>query len=184
LPPTTPDQPAAELVNATDRPFLVWCNLNEESKQLTKAIPGAVEVKGSDSPEYKEKSLTDFADGKIRALVSKSTIAGFGMNFQVCSDMVFVGLNDSWESYYQTIRRSWRFGQTREVNVHVIAARTEGAVVQNIKRKEKDAENMSQKMIEHMKDLNAEALRGATARNRMEYTPELKIQLPGWLVSV
>jgi hypothetical protein len=162
---------AADLVNASDDSWVVWCNLNAESEALVSAIPGAVQVSGSDSPEHKESAMLDFADGKIRVLVTKPSIAGFGMNWQHCSNVAFVGLSDSWEQYYQAVRRCWRFGQTREVHVYVITAETEGAVVANIKRKEEDAEVMAREMVEHMGDLSAEEIRGS-ARRKDEYATD------------
>ncbi len=171
----------AAIVNATKRPFLVWCNLNSESEALAKAIPDAVEVKGSDSNEAKERAMIGFTDGTIRVMVTKPSIAGFGMNWQHCADMAFVGLSDSYEQFYQAVRRCWRFGQHSTVNVHVITAETEGAVVTNIKRKEADAMSMAENMVEHMKDLNAEALRGATVRTKDNYKREVKSG-EGWTV--
>ena len=160
---------AAKIANATDRPFLLWCNLNDESAQLAAMIPGAVEVSGSDSVAEKEKAMLGFTNGTIRALVTKPSIAGFGMNWQHCSDMAFVGLSDSYEQFYQAMRRCWRFGQKRPVNVYVITAETEGAVVANIKRKEADAMKMAEEMVEHMRDMNIEALHGATQRQKTAY---------------
>lgn len=159
----------AAIVNDCKRPFLIWCNLNTESEALAKAIPDAVEVKGSDSNAHKEKAMLDFIEGKVRVLVTKPSICGFGMNFQHCADMAFVGLSDSYEQFYQAVRRCWRFGQTRSVNVHVITAETEGAVVANIKRKEADAMEMAESMVGHMKDLNQQALQGASSRVKTEY---------------
>ncbi len=150
----------AAVANATDEPFLVWCNLNDESAQLKSAIAGAIEVKGSDSNEHKEKSMLGFTAGTVRCLVTKPSIAGFGMNWQHCNNMAFVGLSDSYEQFYQAVRRCWRFGQKKPVNVYVITAETEGAVVANIKRKEADAMRMAENMVEHMKDLNTDAIRG------------------------
>lgn len=141
---------AATLANKTDGPFLCWCNLNSESAALTNAIPDAVEVKGSDSPDKKRDALVGFTNGDIRALVTKPSIAGWGMNWQHCRNMSFVGLSDSWEEYYQAVRRCWRFGQTEEVNAHVVCANTEGAVVQNIERKEREASNMMAELVNHM----------------------------------
>lgn len=164
----------AAIAKSTDKPFLVWCNLNSESAALVKAIPGAVEVKGSDSVEKKEKDLLAFSAGEIRCLVTKPTIAGHGLNWQHCADMAFVGLSDSYEQFYQAVRRCWRFGQTQSVNVHVICAETEGAVVQNIKRKEREALIMAENMVAHMKDLNAEALHGATSRIKVAYERDAK----------
>jgi SNF2 family DNA or RNA helicase len=114
-------------------------------------------------------------------MISKPRIAGLGLNLQHCSDMAFVGLSDSYEQLYQAIRRCWRFGQDREVNVHVITASTEGAVVSNIKRKEREAEETYNSMIEHMKDLNASALHGGQVRNKTAYEPKLSVSIPAWL---
>ncbi len=171
----------AEIVNGSDRPFLVWCNLNAESEALAAAIPGAVEVQGSDTDEHKERAIAGFLDGSIRVIVSKPRIIGLGLNFQHCADMAYVGLSDSYEQLYQSIRRCWRFGQTKPVNVHVITAETEGAVVSNIKRKEREAEETYNSMIEHMKDLNAAALHGVSARNKTDYIAKKPFAIPEWL---
>jgi hypothetical protein len=171
----------ADIVNASREPFLVWCNLNDESAALAAAIPDAVEVKGSDTDEHKEAAIRGFLDGSIRVVVSKPRIIGLGLNFQHCADMAYVGLSDSYEQLYQSIRRCWRFGQTRPVNVHVITAETEGAVVANIKRKEAEAEATYNNMIAHMKDLNAAALHGASLRNKTNYRPAVAMNIPSWL---
>lgn len=163
-----------------DRPFVWWCNLNSESEALVKAIPGAVEVRGSDSDDAKERKLADFSEGKIRAMITKPSIAGFGMNWQHCADTGFVGLNDSFEQVYQAIRRFWRFGQKRPVNVHFVAAETEGAVVANLKRKERDAERMAASMVLHMADLTSELVRGS-ARVRPDYNPTMPMTIPSWI---
>lgn len=170
----------AEIVNRTDKPFLVWCDLNRESELLKKSIPDAVEVKGSDSPEHKEKSMMDFADGKIRVLVTKPSIAGFGMNWQHCADMAFVGLNDSFEQIYQAIRRCYRFGQKKPVTVHMIVSDLEGAVSENIKRKERDFEAMIQKMLMHTRKINTEDIQ-ATKTDKTNYAPKKRMILPSWL---
>jgi DNA modification methylase len=133
-----------------------------------------VEVKGSDSPEFKEKSIIDFVDGSIRVLITKPTICGFGMNLQHCADQIFVGLSDSYEQFYQAVRRSWRFGQKREVNVHIVTATTEGAVVANIKRKEADADKLANGMLVHMREINSRAIHGGTVRMKSEYQRDLK----------
>ena len=159
----------AELVNGSREPWVIWCNLNAESEALARAIPDAYEVTGSDSLERKEMMLADFASGRARVLVSKTSICGFGLNWQHCPNVAFVGLSDSWESYYQAIRRCWRFGQKRPVHVHVISSDIEGAVLSNIKRKEADAAVMAEEMLEHMKDLNSEALHGGTVRTVTTY---------------
>ena len=170
----------AATITPSDRPFMWWCNLNAESEALVKAIPGAVEVRGSDSEEDKERKILDFIHGRIRVMVSKPSIMGFGLNFQHCADTGFVGLNDSFEQVYQAIRRFWRFGQTRPVNVHFIAAETEGAVVANLKRKEADADRMAAAMVMHTADLSARAVRGSE-RDRPNYDPQTPVSIPSWL---
>jgi len=161
-------QAAASLVSASDESWVVWCNLNSESQALTKAIPGAVEVTGSDSTEHKEQAALDFITGKTRVLVSKPSIFGFGMNWQHCHNAAYVGLSDSFEELDQSIHRIHRYGQQRECHIYLITSELEGAVVRNIERKRKDHEQMTDNMIEHMRDLNTEALRG-TAKQTMDY---------------
>ena len=117
---------------------------------------------GSDSAEHKERSLLGFADGDVRVLVSKPSIAGFGMNWQGCARVVFVGLSDSFERYYQAVRRCWRFGQTRPVEVYIVTADVEGAVVRNIENKQRRAEQMAQELIEAMTDRTLEHLAKGT----------------------
>ena len=113
-------------------------------------------------------------------LVTKPSICGFGMNWQHCADTGFVGLNDSFEQVFQSIRRFWRFGQTKPVNVHFIAAETEGAVVANLRRKEADADRMAASMAMHMADLSSEEIRG-TARTIPDYNPMQPMALPQFL---
>lgn len=153
---------AVEIANEGEGQCLVWCDLNAESSALAASIRGAVEVTGSDTNEHKESSLLAFANGEIRVLVTKPSIAGHGMNLQSCAREVFVGLSDSYEQLYQAIRRCWRFGQTRAVDVHIITATTEGATLHNIKRKEADADEMAKAMVEHMSAINSEELHGTT----------------------
>jgi superfamily II DNA or RNA helicase len=159
---------SAAIANGTDKPVLLWCNLNDESTALTAAIPDAVEITGSDTPEHKEASMAGFSDGSIRVLVTKPSIAGFGMNWQHCSDMVFVGLSDSYEQFYQAVRRCWRFGQKNPVNVHVIIGGRETNVLQNVKRKEADLEKMQEGMVEHTHKIIEEHLK-STARAESSY---------------
>jgi hypothetical protein len=171
---------AAEIVNASDRPFIVWCDLNIESELLRKAIPGAVEVKGSDKPAKKEQAMLDFAQGKIRVLVTKPKIAGFGMNWQHCADMAFVGLSDSFEQVFQAIRRCYRFGQERPVNVHMITSSREGATAENIKRKETDFNKMVSEMVQYTKEITSADIK-STERDVTEYEPTEQLILPEWL---
>nr|WP_295828258.1 MarR family transcriptional regulator [uncultured Azospirillum sp.] len=172
-------QAAAEIVNAQpDRPWLVWGNLNAETEALVKAIPDAVEVRGPDHPDKKRDRLLGFVTGSPRVLVSKPSIAGFGMNWQHCSDMVFVGLNDSFEQLYQAIRRCWRFGQIKPVNVYLIASDLEGAVVANLEAKEAAADAMAEAMAEHMRDLFRRANGQQPAITPASSKP---MEIPRWL---
>lgn len=170
----------AELVNTqTDRQWLVWCHLNDEADALVKAIPDAVEVRGTDDPEIKTERLLGFADKKFRVLVTKSKIAGMGMNYQSCHSMAFVGLNNSFEQVYQAIRRCWRFGQTKPVDVYMVAAETEGAVVANLEAKEKAADHMGAQLAAHMADLTQRALKQSETRQMTAHSA--KMELPTWL---
>lgn len=151
-----------------DEPWLIWCNLNDESQTVAKIIPGAVEITGSDDHELKESRMLGFSAGDHRILVTKPSIAGFGMNWQHCPNVAFLGLSDSYEQFYQAIRRCWRFGQTKEVHCHIVTSDIEGAVVANIERKESDAGRMAEEMVSHMHDLNEQEIRG-TVRTMDEY---------------
>lgn len=172
----------AELVNSNDERWLVWCDLNAESEMLTKAIRGAVEVKGADEVEHKERALTQFAEGSIRVLVSKPSIAGWGMNFQRCARIAFVGVTDSWESYYQAVRRCWRFGQTRPVDVHIFASDLEGSVVANLRRKEADALAMADALSAETRESIMRAVVGLS-RETNTYNAARTIAVPAWLRS-
>jgi len=130
---------AAELANSNGDQWIIWCGLNDEADRITKAVTGAVNVDGSMAPEDKAHALEAFQDGAIRVLVTKPAIAGFGMNFQQCHRMAFVGLSDSYEAYYQAIRRCYRFGQTEPVDVHIVVSELERQIVDNVARKETEA---------------------------------------------
>jgi superfamily II DNA/RNA helicase len=143
-------QAAAGIANRSDEQFLVWCNLNAESEAASELIKGAVEVTGSDTDEKKTSRIFDFIDGKARVLVSKSSICGYGLNLQCCRNIIYLGLSDSFEDYYQSMRRCYRFGQTKPVNVWIVTSNIEGAVVENIKRKQADAEHMATEMAKQM----------------------------------
>lgn len=165
-----------------DRPFVWWCNLNSEAEQLAAAIPGAVNLTGSDLDAVKIRKLTDFSEGRTRVLITKPSIAGFGMNWQHCADTGFVGLTDSFEQIFQSIRRFWRFGQTMPVNAHFVADQREGAVVSNFRRKEADADRMAAAMVAHMADLSSIEVRGMV-RDRPDYLPTQKMTIPSWMRS-
>jgi len=151
-------QIAADLVNNSNENWLVWCDLNAESEMLADLINDSVQVTGSDTDEHKENNMLGFSSNKIKALVTKPKIAGWGMNWQNCSNMVFVGLSDSFEAMYQAIRRCYRFGQTKDVNVHVITHEAEGNVVRNIKRKEKQFDLMNKRMTENLVDISKQEI--------------------------
>jgi len=151
----------ASIVNSNKKPWVVWCELNTESDMLTKAIDGAIEVKGAMSVDEKESALDAFRHKEARVIVTKPSIAGFGLNWQHCANMAFVGVTDSYESYYQAVRRCWRFGQTKDVNVHVFASKLEGAVVANLKRKESAAKEMASKVATFTKESVRKNITGA-----------------------
>ncbi|HUW34295.1 MAG TPA: DNA methyltransferase, partial [Planctomycetota bacterium] len=161
-------QECASIINGGADPWIVWCNLNRESDRITALVDGAVQIQGSDTVEHKETAMLDFAAGKIRVLVTKPRIAGFGMNWQHCSNVAFLGLSDSWEQYYQAVRRCWRFGQEKPVNVYIVTADKEGAIVSNIDRKEKQAKEMGDSLAEHMKDLSRRNVSGMTRDNQAD----------------
>jgi len=173
---------AIDLINNTDDKWLIWCELNDESDLLSKKIENAVEVAGKHDNDLKRKRLLDFADGKIQRLVSKPKIAGFGMNWQVCNKAVFVGLNDSWESLYQAIRRIWRFGQNKPVDVHIIIEEREGSVLKNIKEKEKKFNIMIQNTVKHTKEISKKEIK-STIKEYVSYNPDIKMELPKWLLN-
>jgi len=176
------ERAAAIVASAPEESWLVWCNLNSEADALVRAISGAVNVRGSDSIEHKTKTLLGFARGTPRVLVTKPTIAGRGMNWQHCNRMVFVGLNDSFESLFQALRRCWRFGQMRPVRAYLLASELEGAVVANLQNKERKYERMADAMVAQMKDLSAAAIHSAR-RPRTPYDPQIYMEAPPWLAA-
>lgn len=139
-----------ELVNAGEGQWIIWHHLNDEGYELQKALPGSVLVEGKNKPEEKAAAFQTFAHGETRILITKPEIAGFGLNFQQCSQMVFAGLNDSWEQYYQAVRRCYRFGQTKPVNVHLVYADVQEVVRENIQRKGEEAKIMTDSLILEM----------------------------------
>lgn len=140
----------AALLAADANQWIVWCGLNDEAQALARSIEGAVNVEGGWAPDRKAEALEAFQDGEIRVLVTKPQIAGFGMNFQNAHKMAFVGLSDSYESYYQAIRRCWRFGQSHAVEAHVVVSELEMGIVENVRRKEAEASRMIDALIGQM----------------------------------
>ena len=170
---------AADLVNNSDEQWLVWCDLNDESHKLHELIKESVEVQGSDKDTYKSQSMLNFSRGEVKCLVTKPKIAGFGMNWQNCHNMIFTGLSDSYEQYYQALRRCWRFGQENPVNVYIIISSKEGCVKENIERKQADFEKMQKEMTELTKEITKKELR-STCRISTPYEPHIKMELPDW----
>lgn len=171
---------ARQLVEGNNDTWLVWCDYNAESSALHKAIKDSVEIVGADSPERKAQVAMDFAEGKIKALVSKCSIYGFGMNFQSTHQMIFCGISDSFESFYQAIRRCWRYGQEHDVNVHIIISQKEKNVLDNIKRKQRQMEEMQSNMIALMKDVTMSEMKHTT-RITTEYKPKEEMEIPTWI---
>ena len=170
---------AAKLVNSSNEKWLVWCDLNDESARLSELISESVEVKGSDKSEYKSNSMLAFSDGTVKCLITKPKIAGFGMNWQNCHNMIFTGLSDSYEQYYQAVRRCWRFGQEKPVNVYIIISAKEGCVKENIERKQCDFQKMQSEMTELTKEITKKELK-STCRISTPYEPTKEMKLPDW----
>ena len=146
-----------------DEQTIIWCGLDKESKIAANELNGkSIEVIGSNPPELKAEAFEDFQDGKYQILITKAKIGGFGMNFQNASQMIFFGINDSWETYYQAIRREWRFGQKKPVNVYIILSELEDEIYRNILRKDKQAKRLRTKMIELLKDYEKNEIKGVT----------------------
>lgn len=161
----------AHMVNQSDEPWIVWCELNDESEHLAKSIPDAIEIRGSDSPEYKTDAMMGFTSGKYRVIVTKPSIAGFGMNWQHCRRMAFCGLSHSYEQFYQSVRRCWRFGQTSDVEAHVVVTDAEQGIVENVLRKQRTADEMDAGMLEYMKEVNMAEIFG-TDRTASPYVED------------
>ena len=152
---------AAAMVNGNADQWIIWHGLNAEGEALVRAIPDARMVEGSQSPEEKASTLEAFQDGAFRVLVTKPAIAGFGMNFQNAHRMAFVGLSDSWEAYYQAIRRCWRFGQTQPVEAAIVLSDAESAIFENVMDKEREAKRMQERLIEHVAAFERAEIAGA-----------------------
>ncbi len=141
-----------------DEQWILWTGLNEEADSLADIVDGAVNVQGKDSYDTKRRAILGFVNGDIRVLVSKVRIAGFGLNLQNCHHMAFVGIGDSYEQYYQAVRRAWRFGQTHPVDAHIVVSNSERAIVSNVRRKQADADEMARQLLTHMRDFEREEL--------------------------
>lgn len=171
---------AVEVALSHDEPIVIWGELNPETEYCAKNIPGAKEVHGRLSVEEKEELLLGFTRGEFRVLITKPSIAGWGMNWQHCRRTVIVGASHKWEQVYQVIRRFWRFGQKGEVNVHMISSAAEGRVVENYRRKDAQAELMALEMSKLSKEIMLEQLRGQKPR-LTPYNPQLDMVVPSWI---
>lgn len=174
---------AAEIVaREPDKAWLIWCNLNSEADEIERLLPAALQVAGRHPVETKVSRLLGFKEGRPAILISKPSLAGHGMNWQHCSRMVFVGLTDSFEQIYQAIRRCWRFGQPRPVDVYFVASELEGAVVANLRRKEQAFDAMLDAMASHMRDLIRENVTGGRVASAA-YNPQFNMEVPQWLLT-
>lgn len=142
------EQVAAMVAN-TGRPALVWCHLNEEGNLLQDLIPGSSQVSGSDRDDIKEGRLIDFAEGRSRVLITKPKIGAWGLNFQHCSHITYFP-SHSFEQYYQSVRRCWRFGQERQVVVDIVLTEGERRIMENLQRKRGQAERMFASLVSEM----------------------------------
>ena len=170
---------AAEIINITDSQWIVWCGLNTESELLTKLIENSTQVTGSDKNDYKANTMLGFSKGEVQRIITKPKIAGFGMNWQNCNKMAFVGLSDSWEQLYQAVRRSYRFGQTRPVDVYIIIEEREGKVLANIKRKDKQAKHMIDSMVKYTAEILQKELKNNKTKKQWN---EKTMELPKWIL--
>lgn len=171
---------AYELTQQDNSQWLIWVDYNDESDMIRRKIPNCVEIKGSDDPEVKAQASTDFAESKIRCLVSKPSIFGFGSNFQSCHNMIFCGLSDSYERFYQAVRRCWRFGQTQAVNVYIILSEKEVSILENVKRKQAQMDEMQKNMTALMKDVTLSEIQHTT-RITTSYIPAKDFVIPAFL---
>lgn len=170
----------ADIIKQKDgEQWLAWCNLNAEAEGIAR-LAGMANITGSDPDDMKEAKMLRFASGELQKCATKPSLAGHGMNWQNCHNTAFIGLSDSWEQFFQAVRRFWRYGQKNPVDVHVIISSLEGAVLQNIKRKEADARRMQLELASHMAQITKGELT-QTKRNQLEYKPKMKIELPKWL---
>lgn len=167
------------LVNVPADRWVIWCNRNAEGEMLEKIIPDAVEVAGRHSTDEKEARLAAFSAGDIRVLVTKPKIGGFGLNWQHCHRTAIFP-TDSWEQWYQMIRRFWRFGQEHPVGVEVVYSTGEAAIVDNLRRKEAESTELFAAMASHMSRLTTSAVQGVTA-NVEDYHATQEIRIPEWL---
>ena len=161
--------------------WVVWCGLNPESTAIAEALgSAAVEIAGDDADVNKIDREARWRRGEVRVLVTKPKIFGHGMNWQHCANVLFLGLGDSYEQYYQSIRRCWRFGQRAPVDVRIVISDAEGDVANNVRRKETEAARMAASVVAAMREVQMEEVRGASASGRDEYTESVEERPGSW----
>jgi superfamily II DNA or RNA helicase len=171
---------AARIASETTGPVIVWCDLNSESEALTKAIPGAVEVTGSMSDDEKEAAIARFVNREARVIVSKAVLMGWGLNLQFARTQVFCGVSHSFEALHQAVRRSWRYGVDGDVHIHLVSSELEGAVLENVKRKMREAEELAAETKKYVSDYVRSSVTGLT-RETIAYNPTCEFEWPAWL---
>ena len=167
------------IINGNSEQWIIWTGLDSESKAAKQSFPHAVEVCGDNSTDYKAKSFEDFQDGKFQILITKPKIGGFGMNFQNAHKMAFLGLNDSWETFYQAVRREWRYGQSSPVDVHIVMSDLESEIYDNVMRKDAMAKRLRTKLIEQINKYERKEL-GMSSDLTTDYKENTK-QGDGWI---
>ena len=168
----------AERIQSTPGEWVVWCGLNDEGRILSDLLgDDAVLIEGSDAESARVERHAAWKGGKSRVLISKPSIFGWGMNWQHCHQVAFLGLGDSYEQFYQAVRRCWRFGQTEPVDVTIVISNAERDVLSNIKRKEADAQSLSSGIVGHMRDLEMVEI-GGSVRDQSPYVAVEPIRLP------
>jgi superfamily II DNA or RNA helicase len=170
---------AETVLRENGEPWIIWCDTNDEADALLARMPKdeTVEVRGNQSADEKERKLVAFSQGEARIIITKSQIAGFGLNWQHCARQAFIGLSFSYEQYYQAVRRSWRFGQKRSVHVHIACADTERSIYDTVARKAEDHGAM--------KDAMAKAMREVSRSHQVSkvYAPKMEAALPAWIAA-
>lgn len=169
-----------DVANQTQEQYIVWCGLNAEQDYLEEIFgDDAVSIRGSTPNKKKVENESRWRNGDVRVLIAKPECCAFGLNWQHCRNMVFTGLSDSYEQYYQALRRCWRFGQTESVNVWIVISAMEGCVKENIRQKDEKFQKMQDEMIQLTKETTQKELK-QTCRLSTPYEPAVMMVLPAW----
>ena len=172
----------AELIRSHPGQWLVWCGLNDEGRNLQEALgEKSVLIEGTDGEDARRDRHAAWKSKRARVLISKPSIFGWGMNWQHCHQMAFLGLGDSYESYYQAIRRCWRFGQEKPVTVWIVTSNAEDDIVRNVRRKERSAKLQAEETIKYMREAELESLQEGSLRGQIPYEASQKMALPSFL---